>query len=89
MGYMTKLCSDVVSVTCLVKPSKSVLKEMEDVLSAYVPESEISLLSGLFDIKVNRDVLEELKTWNNTNDFSGNSLGDLLLACTNVQEDVG
>lgn len=89
MGCMTKLCSDVVKVVCLVNSSKSVLKEMEDVLSAYVPESEISLLSGLFDIKVNRDVLEELKTWNNTNGFSGNSLGDLLLECTNVHEEVG
>lgn len=88
---MSKLFSDVINGLCLVKPSKSALKEMEDVLSAYVPESEISLLSGLFDIKVKRDVLEELKTWNNTNDFltfSGNSLGDLLLSCTNVQEDV-
>lgn len=91
MSCMSKLCSKVVSRVCLVKPSKSALREMEDVLSVYIPESEINLLSGLFDIELDRGIPEELETWNDVRGFltfDGNSLGDLLLACTNVQEEV-
>lgn len=89
MGCMAKLCKKIVSGVRLVEPSKSALKEMESVLSVYIPESEVSLLSGLFDIKLDSGVLEELETWDDTDgfvSFRGSSVGDLLLACTNVQE---
>lgn len=84
MGCMAKLCKKVVLGVRLVEPSKSALKEMEGVLSVYIPESEVNLLSGLFDIKVDSEVLERLEIYGCV-PFQGSSVGDLLLACTNVQ----
>ena len=63
MSCMVELCSRVVSGVCLVEPSKSTLKEMVDTLSVYVPEKEVSLLTGLFDVKLRKDTLEELEEW--------------------------
>lgn len=87
MGCMAKLCKKVVSSVRLVEPSKSALKEMESVLSVYIPESEVNLLIGLFDIKIDSDMLEMLEICGSVH-FQGSSLGDLLLACTNVEEKV-
>ena len=81
---MAKLCKKVVLGVRLVEPSKSALKEMEGVLSVYIPESEVNLLSGLFDIKVNSDVLERLDPDGSVH-IRCSSVGELLLACTNVQ----
>lgn len=87
MGCMAKLCKKVVSSVRLVEPSKSALKEMEGVLSVYIPESEVNLLTGLFGIKVDSDMLEMLEICGSVH-FQGSSVGDLLLACTNVEEKV-